>query len=43
MGGDAERLRRWLGGDELPIRVSDGEPGIHRVAIWTADGDLVIA
>jgi Glyoxalase-like domain len=41
-GGDAERLRAWLGGDELPIRVSDGEPGIHRVAISTADGELVI-
>jgi hypothetical protein len=42
VGGDAERLRTWLGGDELPIRVSDGEPGIHRVAISTADGELVI-
>ena len=40
--GDAERLRAWLGGDELPIRVSDGEPGIHRVAISTPDGELVI-
>ena len=42
VGGHAERLRRWLGGDELPIRVSDGEPGIHRVAISNADGELVI-
>jgi Glyoxalase-like domain len=42
VGGHAERLRRWLGGDELPIRVSDGEPGIHRVAISTSDGELVI-
>jgi len=42
VGGDAERLRTWLGADELPIRVSDGEPGIHRVAISTADGELVI-
>jgi hypothetical protein len=42
VGGDAERLRTWLGGDELPIRVSDGEPGIHRVAISTPDGELVI-
>jgi Glyoxalase-like domain len=40
--GDAERLRKWLGGDELPIRVTDGEPGIHRVAISTPDGELVI-
>jgi Glyoxalase-like domain len=42
VGGDAERLRTWLGGDELPIRVTDDEPGIHRVAISTADGELVI-
>jgi hypothetical protein len=26
--------------DELPIRVTDGEPGIHRVA--TADSELAI-
>jgi hypothetical protein len=31
----------WLGGDKL-IRVTDGEPGIHRVAISTAHGELVI-
>ena len=42
VGGDAERLRTWLGGDELPIRVTEGEPGIHRVAISTPDGELVI-
>jgi hypothetical protein len=42
VGGDAERLLDWLGGDELPIRVTDGEPGIHRVAISIADGELVI-
>jgi len=42
VGGDAERLHAWLGGDELPIRVGDGEPGIHKVAISIADGELVI-
>ena len=42
VGGDAERLRAWSGGDELPIGVSYGEPGIHRVAMSTAEGDLVI-
>ncbi|HET7928633.1 MAG TPA: VOC family protein [Actinomycetota bacterium] len=40
--GDAERLRALLGGDEMPIRVTDGEPGIHRVGITVADGELVI-
>ena len=42
VGGDAERLHAWVGGDELPIRVSDGEPGIHKVASSIADGQLVI-
>jgi hypothetical protein len=42
VGGDAQRLRTWLGRDALPIRVTDDEPGIHRVAISTPDGELVI-
>jgi hypothetical protein len=42
VGGDAERLRDWLGGEELPIRVVDGVPGVRRVAITTSDGELVI-
>ena len=42
VGGDAERLRDWLGGEELPIRVNDGPAGVHRIAISTADGELVI-
>ena len=42
VGGDAQRLRTWLGGDELPIQVTDDGPGIHRVAISTPDGELVI-
>lgn len=42
VGGDAERLRDWLGGEELPIRVVDGVPGVRRVAITTSDGELVM-
>lgn len=42
VGGDAERLRAWLGDEELPIRVTSDEPGIRRVALATFDGDLVI-
>jgi hypothetical protein len=41
-GGDAERLRAWLGDEELPIRVVDGKAGISRVAIATSEGELVI-
>jgi Glyoxalase-like domain len=42
VGGDARRLRDWAGGEGLPIRVVDDVPGIHRVALSTADGELVI-
>jgi len=42
VGGDAERLREWLGGEELPIRVIEGEPGIRRVAVGTLEAELVI-
>ena len=42
VGGDAGRLRQWLGGEELRIRVIDGEPGIRRVAVGTLEAELVI-
>ncbi|MCI0636980.1 MAG: VOC family protein [Actinobacteria bacterium] len=43
IGGDEARLREWLGGEELPIRVGSEAPGIGRVAIATAGGgELVI-
>jgi Glyoxalase-like domain len=42
IGGDADRLEEWLGGDELPIRVAGDAPGIRRVAVATSDGELVI-
>ena len=42
LGGDAGRLRQWLGGQELGIRVIDGEPGIRRVAVGTREAELVI-
>jgi len=42
VGGDAERLREWIGSDELPIRVTEGEPGIRRVAVGTSDREIVI-
>jgi len=33
VAGDAQRLRGWLGGHELPVRVSDGEPAVLAVGI----------
>lgn len=43
VGGDEARLLEWVGGDELPIRVTGDAPGVRRVAIATAGGgELVI-
>ena len=36
------RLREWLGGDEVPVRVAGGEPGVHAVGIATARGEIVL-
>ena len=33
VAGDAERLRAWLGGAELPVRVKAGEPALLGVGI----------
>lgn len=33
VAGDAERLREWLGGAELPVRVVDGPPGVRAVGV----------
>lgn len=38
VAGDEERLRRWLGGASLPLRVVDGEPGVRAAAVALADG-----
>lgn len=42
IAGDADRLKEWLGGEDLPIRVVDGEPGLRRVAVATSDAEVVI-
>jgi hypothetical protein len=42
VGGDEDRLHAWLGGADVPIRVVDGEPGVHAVALALADGGLVL-
>lgn len=33
LAGDAARLERWLDGAALPVRVADGEPGVHAIGI----------
>ena len=42
IAGSAEGLRRWVGGEELPIRSIHGEPAIRRVAVATSEGEIVI-
>ena len=42
MGGDVSRVRDWLGGEDLPIRPIDGDPGVRAVALSTADGSEIV-
>jgi hypothetical protein len=36
--GDPERLRAWLGGEELPVRYAvEGEPGVRAVGLGSGD------
>lgn len=42
VGGDAGRLKEWLGEAKLPVRVVEGPAGIRSVSLARDDGDLVI-
>ncbi|AHH99782.1 hypothetical protein KALB_6423 [Kutzneria albida DSM 43870] len=45
VGGDETVLRKHLGAetfDRLPLRVVPGEPGLHAVAVRTAEGEEVV-
>ena len=43
VGGDVERLRDWLDGEDAPIRVAEGaDPGVHGVAIALRDGSELV-
>jgi hypothetical protein len=33
VAGDAQRLRSWLGGAALPVRITEGEPELLAVGI----------
>lgn len=39
---DPVRLKRWMGAADVPLRVVAGPPGLRRVAIATAGGDIVL-
>ncbi|MCD6022506.1 MAG: hypothetical protein K0R20_2216 [Actinomycetia bacterium] len=44
VGGDAARLREWLGGADVPIRVvdDDGDRRVRAVALAVPDGDEIV-
>jgi len=42
VGGDEARLRDWLDGADVPIRVVDGEPRVHAVGISLRDGGKIV-
>ncbi len=42
VGGDEPELRRWIGDTELEIRFVGGRPGLHRFAVGTSGGELVL-
>jgi hypothetical protein len=42
VGCDPEELRTWLGGADLPVRVTEGHTGLSAVAIATAGGELLL-
>lgn len=42
VGGDPGRLRDWLGGADLPVTATGDRRGLSRVAIRTAEGEVVL-
>jgi hypothetical protein len=42
VGGDEDRLRAWVGGADVPIRVVDTAPGVHAVVLALDTGELVL-
>ena len=41
---DKDEVREWLGDDgrDLPVRITDGDPGLAAAAIETAGGEIVL-
>lgn len=42
LGGDKDRLARWLGPHELPLRHVEGTSGPHRMAVAIANGESIV-
>ena len=43
LSGDPDRLAEWLGGEEAPVRWTQGPAGVHAAGIATEQGDIVLA
>jgi hypothetical protein len=37
VAGDAQRLREWIGGADLPVRVVEGDPAVRAIGIGAAE------
>jgi hypothetical protein len=37
VAGDAQRLREWLGGEELPVRVVGGQPAVTAIGVGSRE------
>lgn len=42
LGGDDERVHRWLGGSDLPVRFSPDRDGVVKAAVATERGGIVL-
>ncbi len=42
ISGDSDRLARWLGLSDLPIRFAPGPPGLLAVAVRIGDDERVL-
>jgi Glyoxalase-like domain len=42
VSAEEERLRDWLGDSDVPVRITEGDPAIHRAAIDTGVAELVL-
>lgn len=42
LAGDRKAMEEWIGTDKLPLRWTEGAPGIKAVGIKTAAGDTLV-
>lgn len=42
LAGDQKAMEDWIGTDKLPLRWTNGTPGIKAVGIRTVDGNTIV-